>query len=374
MGYNNGLAVGLSVGIPCFLILVLCLAFWIRNRRRQRTEDNMEQDIDVELRDDNSFNRFEDALHKHANTYDKKEGSDVTAHEKQVSLTDLEVHDDKISLSRGSSTSNTFSEPKKANFFTPPPSVLNGNSARYVPHLNPGSLPGLPGFHQKTPSSYDVYDTFIPILPSRNSTANDLSDLTQPPPALNTDGKSSVSSSNTSLIGLGGGPVTATGANRENNRLLDNLAKQLHQLQLFDKLPSRAATVSLKHRPVTQIPNNSSAELVKDYFQNNAINESYVVQVPYVADDEEEETGPRQKHIYFQRLNGTTEDKKTQANEALEEIDTPQLELGPQPKDDVETETRPPVAHSGIGNIESNFDNNIATDRFDADEPDVVFK
>lgn len=378
MGYNNGLAVGLSVGIPCFLILVLCVAFYIRNRKRQRKEDNMEQDIDVELRDDNSFNRFQDALHKQqSGNYDKKEGSDVGAHEKQVLSTDLDVHDDNISLSRGLSASNAFSEQKRANFFTPPPSVLNGNSARYVPNSASHS-PGFPGAHQKSSSAYDVYDTFIPILASHNSTAGDLSDLTHPPPALNPDGKSSASSSNTSLIGGSGSPVTATGANRENHttnqnnsRSLENLAKQLHLSQLFDKLPSRAATVTTRHRPHVPVPNNnSSTELVKDYFRNDAINENYIVQVPtaHDDDDEDEDEGltPRPKHLYFQRVIGSTSDEDTKENALTvqqEEVDTPMSETAPEPK-------RP----SGISNIEGNFDNNIATDRFDDDEPDVVFK
>lgn len=373
MGYDNSLAVGLSVGIPCLVILVLCVAFFFRNRKRQRKEDTMEQDIDVELRDENSFNQFQDALHRQASNYEKKEGSDVaTAHEKQVSSTDLDVHEDNMSLSRGSSTSNTFSEQKRPNFFTPPPSVLNGNSARYVPPS--ASQQGSPGLHQKSPSSYDFYDTFIPILASHNSTAGDLSELTQPPPALNHDGRSSgSSSSNTSLIGgagLNGSPVMATGSTRD-NRSLDNLAKQLHHSQLFDKLPSRAASVSIKQRPHLPVPaNNSSSELVRDYFHSDAINENYVVQVPSTNEDEDDDdssSAPRQKHIYFQRVNGDSpvddESKKNQLTVTEEEVETPQTESGP-----------PVGSETGIANIEGNFDNNIATKTFDEEEPDVVFK
>ncbi|PVH20919.1 hypothetical protein CXQ85_004432 [Candidozyma haemuli] len=304
----------------------------------------MEQDIDVELRDENSFNQFQDALHRQASNYEKKEGSDVaTAHEKQVSSTDLDVHEDNMSSSRGSSTSNTFSEQKRPNFFTPPPSVLNGNSARYVPPS--ASQQGSPGLHQKSPSSYDFYDTFIPILASHNSTAGDLSELTQPPPALNHDGRSSGSSSSN------------TSSTRD-NRSLDNLAKQLHHSQLFDKLPSRAASVSIKQRPHLPVPaNNSSSELVRDYFHSDAINENYVVQVPSTNEDEDDDDS----------INGDSpvddESKKNQLTVTEEEVETPQTESGP-----------PVGSETGIANIEGNFDNNIATKTFDEEEPDVVFK
>ncbi|PIS50743.1 hypothetical protein CJI97_004273 [Candidozyma auris] len=367
MAYDNSLAVGLSVGLPCFIVLMLCLALWIRNRKRQRGEDNLEKDIDNELKDDNSFNQFQDALHKPASNYEKKEGSDTaTAHEKQVSSTDLDVHEDNISSSRGSTTSNTVSERKKSSFFTPPPSVLNGNgnSSRF-----PNGTPhGPPQAHSKTPSSYDFYDTFIPILQSHNSTAGDLSDLTQPPPAVSHDARSSASSSsNTSLIGgtaPNGSPLNQT--NRDNNRSLDNLAKQLHHSQLFDKLPSRATTIT-KRPAIPIISNNSSTELVtKDLFQNDAINESYVVQVPDLHDDYEESVSglPRQKHVYHQRAQATP--CSNGGSKTIPAIVTEDQAMQPTSR-----LVKPTAA---MNNFEGNFDNNVATDKVDEEEPDVVFK
>lgn len=283
MGYNQGLAVGLAVGLPSLFILFGMFCLWLRNRRLQRKEDNQELHIDVELRDNHLFTEFQEELHR---PYEKNKTKPVAdAAEKRVSSTDLN------SLSPGSSSSHTFSDKRRNQVVTPAVSVLNA--------------------HQKTPSSYDFYETFIPILPSTPGPQD--YDLLQPP-GISTDAQSTHSSNNGSLIG--------PGLNRDlMSKSLDNLAKQLHNPQFFEKLPSRATTVNMKQR--IHHVNNLSSEVV-NVPERTGINDNYVYEV--------NDGLPRQKHPYHQRI-------------------TPTM------------------------NLEGNFDNSIAKDApFDEETPDVIFK
>lgn len=291
MRYNNALAVGLSIGLPCALVFVGCLVLWIRNRKRQKVEDQSEEAIDVELRDENSFSKFEDALHR---PYDNKKDLDTAAHEKRVSSTDVAS-----TLLRFTSSSNTYDHKKV--------------------YLPPGS--SVADSHRKTASAYDFYDTFIPILPSSNnnithSSRNSTSELPQPPPlAAHADRASSHSNSDASLID-----------NNTSSRSLDNFAKQLLGPLFFEKLPSRAATVSLKQRNLAENHNSLSDFVPADLLQNaNMVNENFV----YTPET------PK-KHPYAERL-----------------------------------ASKPAAAgHT----LENNFDNNIAADANFGEEAGVVFK
>lgn len=72
---TQGLAVGLAVGIPSFIILVVVGIFWYRNQQKQKHEDMNDNEIDIGLRDDHSFNQFQEELHKQ---YEKNNDDDET--------------------------------------------------------------------------------------------------------------------------------------------------------------------------------------------------------------------------------------------------------------------------------------------------------
>lgn len=293
MGYNQGLAVGLAIGIPCCLVLAGVYALWLRNRKLQQKEDAENSDIDVELRDNNLFKEFGEALHRpYENGKSPSKSKEFNVSED--SHTAVEKHtpsSDLASLSRELTSSKTFSDRRRP-VTTPTPSVFNQS-------------------HQKTPSSYAFYDTFIPVLPGQSE-----GDL-QPPSFTD---KQSVHSSNGSLIGVNGSNLS---------RSLDNLVKLLQGPQFFEKLPSRAATVT-KQRPMfhVQPANNSSSDVVHNVLVDTlAINDDYIY----------EAGSPRQKHPYRERVGAS--DK------------------------------------SGVANLERNFDNDITADtEFDSNQPDVIFK
>ncbi|CAD1811707.1 hypothetical protein FOB58_003799 [Candida parapsilosis] len=71
---RQGLAVGLAVGVPSFIILSIVFGFWYRNQRKLRKED-LDDYIDKEIQnDDSSFQQFQEQLHKPQ--CDKKEKLD----------------------------------------------------------------------------------------------------------------------------------------------------------------------------------------------------------------------------------------------------------------------------------------------------------
>lgn len=238
MAYDNGLAVGLGVGIPSAVIVLFCLIMWYRNERKQSREDRMENEIDLGLRDDQLFNQFEEELHKKRGERNK---SSLTQEE-----TGAEAHAEKTyqtSLSNGSSSTTNFLDRK----------VI--------------------ATHQKTPSSYDFYESVIPILPpnayyntSTQSPASSNNNVpttnkvangsTISPPRIPND---NFASSNESIV------ASPTIASNGPDKSLDTLAKQLTGPSYFEKLPSRAATVSLKQRNQI-ISNNSSSDILTNSF------------------------------------------------------------------------------------------------------------
>lgn len=320
MGYNLGLAVGLAIGIPCFIILIGGYLLWNRNRRRNKKEDMQHNDIDVELRDNNLFTEFGEALHKpyeNGKTLSFVEEAHVST-EKHPSSTE------EATLSRGLALLPSVTDRRKIQVATPDSSVLNQ--------------------HRKTPLSYAFYDTFIPIMPegmasgtghildhvSNGGTSTPRHNLAQPP-AINGERLSVHSSSNTSFIG---------GNSDSGAHSLDNLAKQLNSPQFFEKLPLRAATVHLKQRLGTTLNNLSSDIIHNTLYDRQGINDNYVYEVG---------SSP-QKHPYYQRA-----------------IAKESLEYG--------NADRTVDLTVDSTNIENNFDNNIAEDAvFDDESPDVVFK
>ena len=238
MAYDNSLAVGLGVGIPSAVIILFCLIMWYRNERKQSREDRMENEIDLGLRDDQLFSQFEEELHKKPGERNK---SSLTQEEAGA-----EAHAEKTyqtSLSNGSSSTTNFLDRK----------VI--------------------ATHQKTPSSYDFYESVIPILPPNAypnaSTQSPASSNNNVPTTNKMANGSTVSQphipndnftgSNDSIV------VSPTTASNGPDKSLDTLAKQLTGPSYFEKLPSRAATVNFKQR--NQITsNNSSSDILTNSF------------------------------------------------------------------------------------------------------------
>lgn len=72
---RQGLAVGLAVGVPSFIILLIVFIFWYKNQRQLRKED-LDDYIDKEIQnDDSSFQQFQEQLHKQQ--YEKGEKTDA---------------------------------------------------------------------------------------------------------------------------------------------------------------------------------------------------------------------------------------------------------------------------------------------------------
>lgn len=254
MQYSQGLAVGLSIGIPSALILAGCFLMWFRNQRKQLREDKMVNDIDLGLRDDALFQAFQEELHRPYKGY--KEDSQVGE-----------------------------GEPEGAAERTFQASLLNGSSdtAHFAEKRTPSSL------HQKNPSSYDFYETVIPIIPStpgravRNSTANTHDENSLPNPEIqDTTPINNASRDSVPLYN----PKDSSRDGISNS--LDNLARQLTGPALFEKLPSRAATVSLKQKHNTVYTNNSSGDLITSTLpETDCINDRYVFSAAEVKDGNE---------------------------------------------------------------------------------------
>ncbi|KAI5968068.1 SKG1 [Candida theae] len=87
MVYSVGLAVGLSIGVPSFIILVAGFLLWLRYQRRLRKEDLDEDYLDKEIQnDDSSFRQFQEQLHKQRDVKprDKKDDDGLQLKEEVV--------------------------------------------------------------------------------------------------------------------------------------------------------------------------------------------------------------------------------------------------------------------------------------------------
>lgn len=223
MVYDQGLAVGLAVGIPCFVVLVGATVLYLRRRRSDREEDALSA-IDVELRDNNSYTEFHEALHR-------PYGAKAPPYSLRVPIT-------------------PGGSPEK------PP--LGGSAHLASTQTLSDKAKAMGGAGPRTPLAYDFYDQFIPIL----------GDSELQPPQLPPD-RHSVHSGHSSP-----NSTSHSTPSRDPLRSLDNLAKQL-QAPFFDKLPSAAA---LKQPPG---PGPVTASLLSDMVHNvmydrMGINDHYV--------------------------------------------------------------------------------------------------
>ncbi|CAN3358065.1 hypothetical protein DICA1_E26786 [Diutina catenulata] len=76
---RSGLAVGLAVGVPVFLVIVGLGYFYTRTQRRQHKEEQFDDDVDLQLRDDASYTQFANELTKPmANNDDSQRSSTLT--------------------------------------------------------------------------------------------------------------------------------------------------------------------------------------------------------------------------------------------------------------------------------------------------------
>lgn len=316
MVYNEGLAVGLAIGIPCALIIPGCSYIWYRNQQKQNKEDSLENGVDMDLRDNQSFSQFEEQLHKPYNDPNKSfttQSGDSSNSEKN---TEKQTY---ISANNSTSTTNVTDITSSTAPITKPP---------HTPLRTPRT-----SSHQKAASAYDFYDTVIPMLPGEGQ-----GDLAQPPHVGGgpSTPRSQNASSSSSIINVHNGASS-------NSKSLDNLAKQLTQPTFFEKLPSRAGTV---RSPVISgpIPNNSSSELLKNQLLvRDAINDHYVY---------EASSSPLGK---------------------LDDEDSPAS--GPHPYRNLHHDPPKLKIISG-NNIDANFDADIDADSpfVDNSQPDVIFK
>lgn len=233
MSDSNGLAVGLAVGIPTFLVVVIVGVFWIRNHRKQRQEDLIEDDIDIGLKDDQSFQQFEQELHKPIHPVNDSNGSST--------LTD-----------------NSHQQPHNNN------PKFNNN--------------------QKT---YDFYNTFIPVL--NDTSKNDESfhdsgfELSQASLLINNNHNTFNNNNNNNDTSHNGSILLPPSIHLNQSpsaKSLDSLAKNLSTPQFFEKLPSKTQPLqirSIKNSNHNILSNNSSSDVLQnDLFGDQIrLNESY---------------------------------------------------------------------------------------------------
>lgn len=318
---TDSLTVGLAIGIPSFVVILAISIFWFRNQRKQNKEDLMENSIDMELQDNQSFEQFEEELHRpyRNNHEDSNNSNSNNSH-----IDDTGLKDDKVSDDQDQDKDHEFTKEK----------IHSSSNSNTNSNIESTDLDINGKRHSKNNSAYDFYETFIPILPNREST-NSLANNSNPPYSSRSRSQSQSQSqsdiieppSTPGRIGRGhksndslefsrpqipNSPGQGTTSESQNSSVtslsdkdkrysLDNLAKQLQQQGYFEKLPSRANTIRptqpspFQSQPPSQPPsqpqtpmferpnrlptsshNNSSQELVNKYTDNDAINDSYV--------------------------------------------------------------------------------------------------
>ncbi|KAL7662529.1 Suppressor of lethality of KEX2 GAS1 double null mutant protein 1 [[Candida] zeylanoides] len=225
MGVDSSVTVGLSVGIPAAVIIGVCVFIWWFNQRKQRKEDLLHDEIDLELKDDGSFVDMHDAILRTRGAG----GNAAAAGSGSLGAADAAPDKESHQYNESSHSSSSVTDPSTPR--QPPRS--------HAPH--------------RTPSSYDFYESVIPVLPagaggpsgpagpaggaagaagaSAGAGVGSTGTLAQPPP-LHPQGYSTPSKSNSS----------ASIVNPPSSKSLDSLAKQLTQPAFFEKLPSRTVT------------------------------------------------------------------------------------------------------------------------------------
>lgn len=264
---TNGLIVGLAVGVPSLAILVIVLWFWVRAQRREKHDDSNIDDIDIGLRDNGLFDHFEEELNK---PYRPQQ---ILEHTPQHSLHKDSPDKSETSNDKSSTTITGSEKP-----FSSGPD-LNGSSST-IEGRGKAPRPS----HSKTPSSYDFYDAFIPVMPGTAS----------PSPNVESTGQESIHTAS-----------TTSSIPREVS--LGNLAKQLHAPQFFEKLPTRLPSVTLMRAPQVAMKNhNSSADLIFSD-STGAINDHFTYEATTIdvgrerrreIQDDESFDEPRGSHVY----------------------------------------------------------------------------
>lgn len=320
MVYNQGLAVGLGIGVPAAIILTVCFVIWTRNQRKQLKEDSLENGVDLDLRDNQSFNSFHEELHKPYNnskilnkSNKSNEINEINEmeieNENETDLNDKNIEKQPYLISNTSSSTTNVTDITNSNSNSTNTNT-NRNRNQYSQHSQ--HAPKNNANHEKTLSSYDFYETFIPILPHENSyssnntninnhTTSNNNDLSQPPPLLknNTGTLSDINDngSTTTSIDLPNNTSPTNNTTTPNNNIpnpniesnhqytksLENLAKQLAGPSFFEKLPSKAQPPrsiigsGSGSGAMGNMTNNSSGDLIKNKLIDNInINDNFI--------------------------------------------------------------------------------------------------
>lgn len=277
MADSQSLAVGLAVGIPSFIVLVVVALFWYRNQNKQKKEDLRDNEFDIDLQDDHSFSQFQEELHMHK---EKNDFIQTKEHERLA----------------GDSSETSGSNDGQQHSTSTISRCLQ----------NPYERPAI----TKPQSSYDFYETFIPVLPTTN----------QHPTPSEPGSTADISDSN---INTAAGSTTSlvNYHKHSSSNDLDTLAKQLNNPAFFEKLPSRAATAkySVKPRQVIGSPtngnsyNNSSSDLINNYLvgETHAINDHFVYEAPKV---EVTQVQPKEKQTPLEQHEKSSEADATESS------------------------------------------------------------
>ncbi|CAN3373786.1 hypothetical protein DIURU_005818 [Diutina rugosa] len=211
---TTGLSVGLAIGVPVFLIIVVLAFFWARNNRRQNKEFIDDDDVDLDLKDDASYTQFHHQLVK-----------------------PMQPDDPPSDSQRSSTLTESVQRPQK--------------------------------------STYEFYETFIPVMQSDVSTAS----LIAPPPAAPTIARDPMSS--TSDVSV---PPSAPSSappqapppltSQPSHISLDKLAKDLSHSEFFEKLPSKASAPASPMNPWRQPPAYRASPSPSTDILNNIVGET----------------------------------------------------------------------------------------------------
>ncbi|KAI5965797.1 SKG1 [Candida pseudojiufengensis] len=193
MANSNGLAVGLAVGIPSLLIILVVLIFWYKNHKKLQKEDIDDEFIEKELQNDqSSFKQFHEQLHRkyhneNENIIKGKNGDDIQFKENIIVDSSIGSSESDFPSNTSSSTTNKLQQPQQQQTQQTQQSQQSQQPQHpYGQHLKLPQYPSTQNsqtlsqihptyYHQNSysqhQSSYDFYDTFIPTF-----TNNDMID------------------------------------------------------------------------------------------------------------------------------------------------------------------------------------------------------
>lgn len=301
MDESDKLTVGLAVGLPALLGLAVLFIFYYRNRRKQQREDIKHNQIDLELQDNQSFVQFQHELNKTGTT------SKVGVLEANGGV----VVNKAESVHSSASPSSDFSSGNKN---------TNTSNSEQLDVTEEDFTKG----HNKTNSTYEFYNSFIPILPGEGFKPPASPNKFRNPLHKSTDSMDKMINSSTSSV---------------NDKASYNLAKQLNHQAFFEKLPSRAGTIKPPAiASYNRGSSTSSLELENAPEGSDAINDSYIYRAAPVVQTPTNQSPVSQSPVVKQSPNNPS---------SLQ---------------------NPPLLSVGI----TDFDTSFAND--DSDQGDVIFK